>query len=178
MTERNIVRGRHPFWPWGKAGVRRTEQEAIEAATDIARRRGRERVMKQQFAARAHAAWSRGEVKPFLITRALDLRGLYGPEVDRACGVEEPAVDRWEAGELYPTWEQLEALARLTRLEPGFFTRGVEPMDTEPVFICQRGKSVQVTDSEPVLQFAHEALVMAGIRAPSQAAQAFSGRLF
>ena len=48
------------------------------------------------------------------ITAALDIRALYAPKVDRACGVEEPAVDQWEAAQLYPSWEQVEAPARLT----------------------------------------------------------------
>jgi hypothetical protein len=39
---------------------------------------------------------------------------LEGPEVDIACGAKEPDVDRWEEGELYPTWEQLVLLAELT----------------------------------------------------------------
>jgi hypothetical protein len=51
---------------------------------------------------------------PFRITTALDMLGLYGPEVDQALGVEEPTVDMWESGELVPTREQVEALARLT----------------------------------------------------------------
>jgi len=30
-------------------------------------------------------------------------------------------VDRWESGELYPTWEQLRALAELTQFPVGYF---------------------------------------------------------
>lgn len=63
---------------------------------------------------------------PERITSALDLRGLYGPEVDRACGVEEPAVDLWEAGDLVPTREQVEALARLTDFPVAYFYRPVK----------------------------------------------------
>ena len=62
----------------------------------------------------AFEAWRDGLLSPRAITAALDIRALYGPEVDRACGVEEPAVDQWEAAQLYPSWEQVEALARLT----------------------------------------------------------------
>lgn len=62
-------------------------------------------------------------MSPRAITAALDMRALYGPEVDRACGVEEPAVDEWQAGQRYPSWEQLEALARLTEFLVEFFTR-------------------------------------------------------
>lgn len=38
-----------------------------------------------------------GRPYPERLTAALDLRELYGPEVDIACGAVEPAVDRWEA---------------------------------------------------------------------------------
>lgn len=59
--------------------------------------------------------------EPSRITAALNLRELYGPEVDRACGVAEPAVDLWESGDLVPTDEQVEALARLTAFPVEFF---------------------------------------------------------
>lgn len=51
---------------------------------------------------------------PTRYTHALNARRLYGPEVDRACGAEEPAVDEWEAGRLDPTPEQVELMAQLT----------------------------------------------------------------
>lgn len=60
---------------------------------------------------------------PERITTALDAAGLWGPEVDRACGVEEPAVDLWETGELVPTREQVEALAELCGVTAAFFYR-------------------------------------------------------
>lgn len=52
---------------------------------------------------------------------------FVGEWVDVACGVQEPAVDRWEAGLLYPTWEQLCKLAVLTctPLETLFTAPGV-----------------------------------------------------
>lgn len=58
---------------------------------------------------------------PRRITAALDLAGLYGPDVDRALGGEEPMVDRWESGELVPTRAQVDALAELTGQPVGFF---------------------------------------------------------
>lgn len=58
---------------------------------------------------------------PQRITTALDVMGLYGPEVDRACGVEEPTVDLWETGELVPTRGQVEALSALTGFPVRFF---------------------------------------------------------
>lgn len=83
------------------------------------------------------AAWRDGLVSPRAITAALDMRALYGPEVDEACGVQEPAVDQWEAGQLYPSWEQLDALARLTGFPVRFFTRD-HIGEITGGFMCQR----------------------------------------
>jgi hypothetical protein len=57
---------------------------------------------------------------PWRITVVLDAKGLYGPEVDEACGAAEPDVDLWEAGVLYPTWEQVQRLAELCGVTPRF----------------------------------------------------------
>ncbi|WP_404316308.1 hypothetical protein [Prescottella equi] len=57
--------------------------------------------------------WQAGKLVPWAITHLLDAGGHAGPSVDLACGVQEPAVDLWEAGRLYPSWEQTVALARL-----------------------------------------------------------------
>lgn len=65
--------------------------------------------------------WERGFVVPERITLALDSRGLEGPEVDVACEAQEPDVDRWEEGGLYPTWPQLLALGKLTTYPMEFF---------------------------------------------------------
>lgn len=75
---------------------------------------------------------------PARITMALDAKGLYGPEVDLACGAREPDVDRWEAGTLIPTAVQLRLLAELTGQTVGFF---FEPMpDLGTIWICQRSR--------------------------------------
>lgn len=74
---------------------------------------------------------------PSRITDALDSRGLYGPDVDRACGVEEPAVDQWETGELVPTPEQLAKLAELTGYPIRFFYLP-ELQINGPIYVCQR----------------------------------------
>lgn len=73
---------------------------------------------------------------PGRITMALNIADLYGPEVDEACGVEEPAVDQWETGELVPTVEQLRRLAALTGFKVRFFY--LPPPELEPgqVFVC------------------------------------------
>ena len=75
------------------------------------------------------AQWQKGGLRPTAVTLAFDPnahpgRGgtvasvasvvFVGEWVDLACGVQEPAVDSWEAGLLYPTWEQLCRLAALT----------------------------------------------------------------
>jgi hypothetical protein len=58
---------------------------------------------------------------PERITMALDLRELYGPEVDQALGGEEPMVDEWESGERTPDFAQVQALAKLTDFPVRFF---------------------------------------------------------
>lgn len=60
---------------------------------------------------------------PYRITAALDMCGMYGPEVDRALGGEEPMADEWEAGVRVPTVEQVKLLAEMTGVTPGFFYR-------------------------------------------------------
>jgi DNA-binding transcriptional regulator YiaG len=58
---------------------------------------------------------------PQRITAALDMRQLYGPEVDQALGGEEPMVDEWESGERIPSFEQVQRLALLTDFPVKFF---------------------------------------------------------
>lgn len=105
---------------------------------------------------------------PWRITLALDVRALYGPEVDEACGVAEPAVDRWESGDERPTSRsavvqpklrvlapkpgapfsperlpstaaQLHRLAVLTEMPVWFFVEPAPEVDLGPVFVCARG---------------------------------------
>lgn len=102
---------------WGKAGVRLTETEARRVDAR-ARRSAHFRVAAEQ---EAYRQWDAGLLVPARITMALDAHGLEGPEVDAAFGVAEPDVDRWEAGELYPTWEQLKALSHMTGMALRFF---------------------------------------------------------
>jgi hypothetical protein len=72
---------------------------------------------------------------PERITAALNLMNLYGPEVDEACGVKEPAVDLWEAGLLVPTREQIHRLALLTGFPWRFFYQP-EPPPITGGFMC------------------------------------------
>lgn len=73
--------------------------------------------------------WAAGKLVPARITQLLDRHQLYGPEVDIACGATEPAVDKWEAGEWYPTWEQACRLADLV------LATSVKALCVEPVFV-------------------------------------------
>lgn len=107
---------------WGKAGVRLTPAEA--AAND--RHRAERAYWKRKRDQDAYDLWRQGKLVPHRITAALDLRELYGPEVDEACGAKEPDVDMWEAGTLYPTWEQFLALAKLTNFPAAFFFKDID----------------------------------------------------
>ena len=141
---------------------RQRAQAARNAATDTAaQQRGYARYLTQRDTEQAREAWRHGHVIPHRITTALDLRELYGPEVDTACGVQEPAVDEWEEGVRYPTWEQLLTLARLTDFPVKFFTtmlpaNPVRVSDTTLVF--HMPKRQRLEDREPVLVFTPEAV--------------------
>ena len=101
---------------WGKAGQRLTEEEARRQRA----RRGLDwERLKATRLAEARRNWEAGKVAPWRITHALG--DLNGPGVDRECGVEEPTVDHWELGIVYPTWRQLELLAVLTGYPVAFF---------------------------------------------------------
>lgn len=106
---------------WGKVGVRLTPEEA--------KRNDLRKVRRTAVDATLHETWADGRLVPGRITSALNLRKLYGPEVDVACEAQEPDVDQWEAGELYPDWHQVVALARLTDFPLKFFFL---PMDCSP----------------------------------------------
>lgn len=88
-----------------------------------------------------------GPPTPERITAALDIEGLYGPEVDRALGGEEPMVDEWETGEQIPTREQIEALARLTGWPVKFFY--LPPPPKLPLFTCGATDGWEWLDDSP-----------------------------
>lgn len=102
---------------WGKAGQRLTPEQVQanrhRAGLALIRDRAEEDAAKR--------LWAAGLVRPWRITMMLNANMLYGPEVDEACGAREPDVDLWEAGKLYPSWEQLKLLAELTGCTPRFF---------------------------------------------------------
>ncbi|MET9260385.1 hypothetical protein [Amycolatopsis sp. NPDC004079] len=114
---------------WGKAGIRLTSDQAARRDAAIRARRAASTARDAADLEAAHQAWREGRVIPASITTALDARGLCGPAVDEACGAREPDVDRWEAGDLYPTWEQLPLLAELRGVAPRFFTRSHGTLD-------------------------------------------------
>ena len=64
---------------------------------------------------------------PERITTALDMRELYGPEVDRALCGEEPMVDEWESGARIPAFEQVQRLSVLTGFPVKFFYQPPSP---------------------------------------------------
>lgn len=76
-----------------------------------------------------------GPPTPERITAALDICGLYGPEVDEALGGEEPMVDEWETGERIPTKEEMHALAQLTGFPVDFFYLPPPP-SLDGVWLC------------------------------------------
>jgi transcriptional regulator with XRE-family HTH domain len=99
-------------------------------------------------------AWQEGRVQPFVITQGLNVRQLDGPLVDELCGTSEPAVDMWEAGQLYPTWDELKALADATDFPVAYFTTAertpIAFEDTTLRFHLKRG---QKPAGAPVLCF-------------------------
>ena len=140
----------------GPGGNLLTSGELRERAENARRQR--------EADAAAHQAWELGAAVPHRITIALDLCQLYGPEVDLACGAREPAVDQWEEGSRYPTWEQLVALAELTGFPVGFFTPKpdeIHPLGPDVAFICKRSSpswNPRVEVPAPILSFTPEAI--------------------
>ncbi|HKS46746.1 MAG TPA: hypothetical protein VJT49_16865 [Amycolatopsis sp.] len=150
---------------WGKAGVPLTAREA--AAIDA--RNARSRYHHQLDQQRAYHEWRAGKLVPYRITLALDAKDLYGPEVDAACGVAEPQVDMWEAGTLYPTWEQLQALAALTGCTERFFMRQPHedlPHETSMRFHRIGGQKCDRRQPPPVRAFTREAIAATVRSAP------------
>lgn len=113
---------------WGKAGERLDAAEADRRWRTIQSQRNQARTRRELDDLSAYRRWRDGLVVPARITMALDLHMLEGPEVDAQCNAAEPEVDQWEAGERYPRWDQLVALAKLTSVTPRWFTIGEGPI--------------------------------------------------
>jgi hypothetical protein len=142
---------------WGKAGERLDPVEAARrAARAVAERQARqERRAESDRVAREK--WAAGLLVPNAITLALDLHGLQGPEVDVACGAREPEVDLWEAGKLYPRWDQVLKLAALTERPPIRFMAPltqISAMETSMRFHLGPGEVLRM----PVYSFSRYAL--------------------
>jgi transcriptional regulator with XRE-family HTH domain len=103
-------RATQPVGAFGPSGRKQVVINQVMARVDLAEER------------HDPAAYYAGKTPtPERITMALDLRELYGPEVDQALGGEEPMVDEWESGERVPTLEQVRALAEMTGFGVRFF---------------------------------------------------------
>ena len=104
---------------------RRTTQPADAFGPNQGKQARINRVLAKVDAAeerRDPAAFYAGQFPtPERITTALDMRELYGPEVDRALGGEEPMVDEWESGARVPAFEQVQRLSVLTGFPVKFF---------------------------------------------------------
>lgn len=122
MTDEYTMPARFRFRAAGDRAAARLRKRAEWAAVAAQRRAAHDRAYEQ---------WITGALAPYRITRALDAAELYGPEVDIACGAQEPACGDWEAGTRYPSFEQLLALAALTHQSPDSFIarEGDEDLD-------------------------------------------------
>ena len=153
---------------WGRAGVRLTREQATRSTWHAQRR---DEAIKT-IEAEVFQKWAAGMVVPHNITIALDLNDLYGPEVDAALGVREPAVDMWEAGKLYPTWFQLQALSELTGYPIQFFVtahRSISVFDTSIVYHCKRG-DLPTNQEIPVMRYPDDVVARCpgtGLRPPA-----------
>lgn len=110
---------------WVSAGVRADQHERARRAIGMRNYTNQMRVRQEHERERdleiGKRKWAEGMVIPHQITAALNMRDLFGPDVDRACGAKEPDVDLWEAGKLYPSWEQIVLLAELPGKPTNYF---------------------------------------------------------
>jgi len=145
---------------WGKAGVQLAPAEAASRDARALIRRAEADTAQKAGLERARRKWAEGMVIPHHITIALDAKGLYGPAVDEACGAREPDVDLWEAGKLYPSWEQIVKLAALTGKTPEYF---MGPVSALSVYDTSMRFHVPRYDRQPlpVHRFTQRALARA-----------------
>lgn len=144
----------NPRRRWGKAGQRLTPEEAARRDAAFRARRNQSAASRERDNAEAKRRWAAGLVVPWRITTVLNAAGLYGPAVDLACGAQEPDVDRWEAGELYPTWEQLLLLAEVTGCTPRLFTmHDAQPLPAVATSLRFHVPPEDLPEYEPVLRY-------------------------
>jgi len=147
VTDEHTMPARFRFRVAGDRAAARLRKRAEWAAVAAQRRAAHDRAYEQ---------WATGALAPYRITRALDAAELYGPDVDIACGAQEPAVDEWEAGTRYPTFEQLLALAALTHQSPDSFIarEGDEDLDLRDTTMwCHISKAERARWRPPITEF-------------------------
>lgn len=140
---------------WGKAGERLTNAEQQQRRTARARRRFDAARAHDRMLAEGHRLWAAGKLVPAAITMHLGV--LDGPEVDAACLAVEPEVDQWEAGILYPTWEQTAALAALCRCSVAALTMRPVPIQSTSLWL-HMDAGERASYVEPVWAFTQAAL--------------------
>ncbi|MGV9836660.1 hypothetical protein ACWDUL_21065 [Nocardia niigatensis] len=140
---------------WGKAGQRLTTTEIQQRRHQILQARNKAVAAQAALEAEGRRLWRAGRLIPWRITIALDHKGLEGPGVDIACGATEPAVDQWEAGILYPTWEQTRLLAELCGVTVPFLCAG-DMLPAQP--LCRKWNQHHADTPPPVTAFQPEAI--------------------
>ncbi len=112
----------NPERRWGRAGQRLTPVEAEGRDRVRAATRNKRAAAGATRLYEAKREWAAGQMQPHAITIALDHAEQHGPEVDIALGVMEPTVDWWEAGIVYPRWQDVLNLAALCKVLPTILT--------------------------------------------------------
>lgn len=139
---------------WGKAGQRLTDEEAAARRRKYVAARNNAEASRVAAEQEGRRLWRAGRLIPWRITVALDRNNLYGPEVDIACGTQEPDVDHWEAGIVYPTWEQTRLLAELCGVTVPFLCHdGLVPVNP----LCSKWGRYD-DEPPPVMRFLPEAV--------------------
>lgn len=112
--------------------------------------------------AEARQGWETGAIVPHCITSALDLSGRRREALSAACGVPNETLQAWEAGIVYPTWDQLVALARETGVHPAFFAKAASSLDLISATLTMT-LDIAEPQSEPIHCFTDAALAAAEI---------------
>ncbi|GAA3131099.1 hypothetical protein GCM10020255_004880 [Rhodococcus baikonurensis] len=104
---------------------------------------------------RAYEQWITGALAPYRITRALDAAELYGPDVNIACGAQEPAVDERRRHPL-PLIRAAPRPGRADPPIPGLVhrtrrRRGPRPRDT--TMSCHISKAERARWRPPITEF-------------------------
>lgn len=76
--------------------------------------------------AAAYRTWRAGHLVPGRIALARQYHALPQQSVANVCGTDLEAIDLWEQGVEYPSWDELQDFLALTRLPVEFFARPVE----------------------------------------------------